>query len=128
MRVGKRIYYDVVTGTVIQETSERQGSVTNTTIEYDITIFKTLFERMRNTFDVLELEYGQYAQDFSDCFDYRVNIETKTLEFNYDKPKETEEVDLNYITPLSEQILLNTDYLLDLDFRLAIVELGIQQN
>jgi len=32
---------------------------------------------------VLEPEYGQYAQDFAESNGYRVNPETKKLEFSY---------------------------------------------
>lgn len=102
-RTGRRIYYDVITGDLITDTGEKYGSVKITTIEQDILSFKSLSERNRETFDVLELPYGAYAQDFATCNGYRVNPETKGLEFIYPDPNEPEAEPV-YQKPLSEQI------------------------
>lgn len=103
MKIGRRIYYDTTTGNVIIDTGERQGSVAPTTIDQDTTTFTPLSERNRDSFDVLELEYGQYAQDFAECNGYRVNPETKELEFSYPDPNEPEAPPV-YEKPLSEQL------------------------
>ena len=103
-RIGRRIYYDLVTGNVIQDTGERRGSVIATTIESEIATFTALTERNRDTFGVIELEYGQYTQDFAECHGYRVNPETKELEFSYPDPNEEEPQEPVYQKPLSEQV------------------------
>ena len=104
MQIGRRIYYDLSTGNLIIDTGERQGFVSNTTIEQDIQVFKALSERSRDTFDYLQLEYGQYPQDFAECNGYRVNPETKELEFSYPDPNEEEPLEPVYQKSLSEEI------------------------
>lgn len=103
MMVARKLYYDKRTGEIISDTGERQGSVAATTTEQDIQAFSALSERNRDTFDVLELEYGQYAQDFAEASSYRVNPEIKELEFSYPDPNEPE-VEQPYQPPLSEQV------------------------
>lgn len=103
MEIGRKIYYDLETGNLLVDTGERQGAVVSTTVEQDIAVFKTLNERNRETFDVIELEYGQYAQDFAECNGFRVNVETKTLEFSYPDPNEPN-IEQPYQAPLSEQV------------------------
>lgn len=103
MNIGRRIYYDSVIGSAIVDTGERQGAVTHTTVEQDILVYTALSERNRDTFDVLELPYGAYAQDFTECNGYRVNPETKTLEFSYPDPNNPE-APKAFIKPLTEQI------------------------
>ena len=103
MEIGRRIYYDKETGNPLVNTGERKGYVKETTVEQDIKNYKVLSERNRNTFDYTELEYGQYAQDFAESNGFRVNPETKELEFSYPDPNEPE-VEQPYQEPLSEQI------------------------
>lgn len=124
MQIGRRIFYDTMTGNVILDTGEKQGSVIKTTINQDIGTYSTLAERVRETFDFIELEYGQYSQDFSACNGYRVEPTTKTLEFSYPDPDVPVEEPV-YQKPLSETVSENMDYLVDVDFRLSMVELGL---
>lgn len=103
MNVGRKIFYDNTTGNVIFDTGERRGSVIPTTAEQDIAVYTILSERNRETFDCVELDYGQYAQDFAECIGYRINTDTKEVEFSY--PDGTEEtVEPVYREPLSEQV------------------------
>ena len=124
MKVGRRIYYDISTGNVILDTGERQGSVVPTTVEKDFQSYSALTERIRDTVGVLDLEYGQYAQDFAESNGYRVNPETKELEFSYPDPNKPE-APQPFQRPLSEIVNEQMDYLLDVDFRLSMVELGL---
>lgn len=103
MKIGRRIYYVKTSGDVIVDTGERQGSVIPTTIDQDIATYKALSERNRDTFDYIELEYGQYAQDFAESNGYRVNPETKELEFSYPDPSEPE-TPQEYRKPLSQEV------------------------
>ena len=104
MQIGRRVYFDVITGNVIADTGERQGNVIPTTIEQDVAVYTVLSERNRDTFDVLELEFGQYAQDFAECNGYRVNPDTKQIEFSYPDPNEIEPSEPVYQAPLSEEV------------------------
>ncbi len=104
MQIGRRIYYDKFTGEVLVDTGEREGDVIETTVEQDILTFKTLTERNIESFDSVQLEYGQHSQDFRECNGYRVNPETKELEFSYPDVGETEPQEPVYRKPLSEEV------------------------
>lgn len=80
------------------------GHVVPTTAERDIEVFRQLSERNRNTFDYIELEYGQYREDFLHATSYRVNPKTKELVFSYDKIEEDEEMEPIYQEPLTEKV------------------------
>lgn len=103
MNIGSKIYYELPSGNPILKTFEYAGVVVSSTVDEDIASHKLLSERNRDSFDVIELEYGQYAQDFAECNGYRVNPETKELEFSYPDPNEPEQPPV-YQKPLSEQI------------------------
>ncbi|USK71776.1 hypothetical protein [Peribacillus asahii] len=103
MNVGRMIFYDKVTGEKIVDTGEWENARIKKTVDEQIDTFKELSERNRETFDVLELAFGERAQDFAECNGYHVNVETKTLEFSYPDPNEppTEPV---YQKPLSIEL------------------------
>ena len=103
MEIGRKIFYEKETGNVILDTGERKGSVIPTTVEQDIGSYSVLSERNRETFDVLELEYGQLSQDFGESNGYRVNMETKELEFSYRDNNEPE-APLVFRKPLSVEV------------------------
>lgn len=131
MRIGRRIYFDISTGNGLVDTGERRGSVRPTIVEQDIAAYSALSERNRDTFDYIELEFGQYGQDFMESNGYRVNPETKTLEFSYPDPNEPE-VEQPYQAPLSEEVIAlkatNEDlsnYVLEMDMRLVMIEMGM---
>lgn len=102
-KIGRKLYFDIETGEVILDTGEKMGSVVATTVEKDIETYKALSERNRETFDVIELPYGFYNADFTACNSYRVNPETKELEFSYLDPNEPE-VEQPYRAPLSVEV------------------------
>jgi hypothetical protein len=101
-QIGRKIFYDKFTGNVITDTGERQGAVRDTTIEQDIATYKVLSERNRDTIEVLLLPFGARKQDFAECNGYRVNPETRELEFSY--PSESEQPEIVYQKPMSEEI------------------------
>lgn len=123
-QIGRRIYFDKESGNILVNTGEHIGILQESTFERDIEVYKELSEKNRDTFDVIELEFGQYAKDFAECIDYRVNPETKQLEFSYPDPNNPEAPQV-FRKPLSEAVNANTDYLVDVDYRLTILELGI---
>lgn len=103
MRIGSKIYFDKLTGNKILKTNELNEGGLQTTVDYDISVFTSLSERNRETFDVLELPFGAYAQDFAESNGYRVNVATKTLEFSYPDPN-TPEASPVFQRPLTEEI------------------------
>lgn len=98
----RRVFYDKTTGECIQEVGRSEGMIIPT-VEQDIATYTDLSIRNRDTFDVLELPFGAYSQDFTECIGYRVNVETKALEFSYPDPNEPG-VEQPYQAPLSEQV------------------------
>lgn len=127
MNIGRKIYYDKITGSVLVNTGEHSGNVRETTTEEDSRMYKTLSERNPETVGMIQLEYGQYAQDFAECNGYRVNIELlatlpegeahKALEFSYPDPNlPPEEQEITYKKPLSEEVA---------DLKQSIAELTI---
>lgn len=103
-KIGARVYYDIFNGEIIYIAGERSGHVIPTTIDDDIRTFKDLSERNRDTFDYIELEYGQYREDFLHATSYRVNPKTKELVFSYDENEEEEETEPIYQEPLTEKV------------------------
>lgn len=107
MQIGRRIYFDTTTGNIIQDTGERYGDVIETSQEQDFAAYCTLTERVPETVGMLQLEYGQYRQDFMECSGYRVDIsgDEPKLVFSYldgtEKPEEPV-----YQPPLSEQVMI----------------------
>lgn len=86
MKTPLRIYFDSQNGQVIQMTGNfDDGSLqVNGTVDEEIPKYHALSERNRETFDVLELPFGAYQNEFETATSYRVNPTTKELEFNYD--------------------------------------------
>ncbi|WP_162985607.1 hypothetical protein [Virgibacillus halodenitrificans] len=124
MKIGSRIYFERESGNILIIRGERQGPyVKQTSITQDIETYKALSERNRDTFDYIELEYGQYAQDFAESNGYRVNPTTRKLEFSYPDPNAPEEPQ-PYQAPLSEEVkqLKNED----LNNKEAIADLYVQ--
>ncbi|MNF04023.1 hypothetical protein D3C80_2034490 [compost metagenome] len=59
---------------------------------------------MPESVGLLELEYRQHAQDFLSATGYRVNLETKELEFSYNPINVDDPAEPVYQRPLTEQI------------------------
>lgn len=59
------------------------GNVIETTKEQDFASYTKLFDYNPDTVSMVQLNYGQYAEDFPMANGYRVNLETLNLEFSY---------------------------------------------
>ncbi|WP_058303456.1 hypothetical protein [Gorillibacterium timonense] len=92
MQIGRRIYYDKTTGNIIQDTSERSGDVIETSIEQDFTTYASLVERVPETVGLIQMEYGQYMQDFIEGKLDRIDLETLELLFSYPDPDQPGEL------------------------------------
>lgn len=89
VKIGSRIFYDLATGNIIQVNGERQGeggTVTDTTIEQDFAAYVSLAERVPATVGYIQLEYGQYAQEFMSGNNYHVDIATQIVIFDTTPP------------------------------------------
>lgn len=100
MQIGRRIYYDNTTGNVIYDSGEVSGDVRRVSVEDEVKYIKALRDRVRESFDYIELEYGEFSQDFAECTSYKVDVESKEVLFNYEKV-EREPV---YKAPLSVEV------------------------
>lgn len=120
MKIGRRIYYDLQTGNAIQDTGERAGDVVETTRDQDFAAYAALAERVPDTVGMLELEFGQYAQDFATCNGYRVDIsgEAPTLVFSYPDPANPAPEPV-YQKPLSVQVAEQQQAIDDLTLAIA---------
>lgn len=106
MEIGRRIYFDKLTGLPLADTGERSGAVRATTVEEDIIAYKVLSERNRGSFDYVELEYGEYFDNFIECSSYYVDVNTKELTFLYKN-------DTTFTPPpptIEEQVLAELHY------------------
>ena len=81
--IGKRIYYLKVDGRVILDTGEAEGWVNPTTTEDDWRIYSELSKYNKSEVDFIELQFGEFKTEFAECTSYRVNVDTKQLEFDY---------------------------------------------
>ena len=81
--LGKRIYFLKVDGRVILDTGEAEGWVNPTTTEQDWEIYTELSKYNKSEVDFIELQFGEFKTEFAECTSYRVNVETKQLEFDY---------------------------------------------
>ncbi|MEC1377368.1 hypothetical protein P9D39_24385 [Heyndrickxia oleronia] len=83
--LGRRLYYNIITGVILYDTGERMGeNIVDSTIEDDFKYSLELRNQNRDIVDYLQLEPGQYNEEFSEAVTYRVNPETKELEFGYE--------------------------------------------
>lgn len=130
MKIGRKIYFEKTTGNIIQDTGEMQGNVYETTREEDFTTYKALIERVPGTVGVIKLEYGQYQQDFERCNGYRINPDTKMIEFSYPDPNLPPEEPQKpiYQVPLSEQIKTLETALLEMSAISALQEQKSKEN
>lgn len=79
MKIGRRIYYDLVTGIILQDMGEREGSVYVTTNAEDFLVYSSLQGRSLTDTDYLELGFGERSAEFLNLGSYHIDIPTKTL-------------------------------------------------
>jgi hypothetical protein len=73
VNIGRKIYYELTTGNVILDTGERQGDVVETTEDQDWQMYAALQPYQRSAVGVLQLEFGQYAENFAK-YPYHVDV------------------------------------------------------
>jgi len=119
--IGRRLYYEKLTGNPILDTGERTGDVVQTTIVQDFETYAELAKRVPETVGVIELDYGQYAEDFAACNGWRVDLsgEEPVILFSYPDPNESD-VQPVYRPPLSVAVS-------NLEAENALLALGLAQ-
>lgn len=91
IQVGRMIFYDKGTGQVLVTTPSQEGSSVYENPEDLIPLYPELKGRERSSFDVIQLEYGQYDEDFSSAIKWEVDRSTLSLVFRYHDPNNPEE-------------------------------------
>ncbi|WP_342505859.1 hypothetical protein [Sporosarcina sp. FSL K6-2383] len=103
MELGRCLFYDIATGSVIIDTGEWSDAVRKKTIDEHVSTYSALSERNRDSFDAIELEYGEYRQDFAEMTGVKVDVDTGTLLFSYPDPNEPE-TEPEFRPPLSIEV------------------------
>ena len=80
---GSRVYYLKTNGNVVFKTGQAEGWVTEITPEQDWEIYEELKKYTKESLDFIQLKYNEYSTEFAECTSYRVNVDTKQLEFDY---------------------------------------------
>ncbi|WGV59387.1 DUF4376 domain-containing protein [Brevibacillus brevis] len=78
LQIGRKIYFDKLTGNVLVDTGERMGAVVETTMEQDFQTFAALSKRVPETVGLLQLEYGQDSDKFSQYL-YHIDPKSQTI-------------------------------------------------
>lgn len=88
---GSRVYYLKENGNVVFKTGQAEGWVIEIKPEQDWEIYTELQKYTKESLDFIQLQYDEFKTEFAECTSYRVNIETKKLEFEYgEKPNPPE--------------------------------------
>lgn len=120
MQIGRKIYYEIATGNIILDTGDRNGDVVEMTLEQDFAAYAALAERVPDTVGMMQLEYGQYSQDFAECIGYRVDVSgaVPAIVFSYPDPAYPNPEPV-YQKPLSVQVAEQQQALDDLTLAIA---------
>lgn len=123
MQIGRKIYYDKFTGNVLVDTGEMKGSVKNTTIDEDFQRYKELQGLIKENVGVIQLEYGQYKEEFKNCTSYSIDTTTEQIIFDYSPVEENPTIE-----DINRQVVakIRTRYSIDDEFQMQ--RLGLQDN
>lgn len=101
--IPRKIYYMKATGQFIYDTGQSMGTNTReTTIDEDFEIYVELSNYNKDAVGCIQLEIDQYKEEFDTSISFRVNLETKELEFSYREDEITNEP--VYEKPLTVQL------------------------
>ena len=128
---GSRVYYLKENGNVVFKTGQAEGWVTEITPEQDWEFYAELQKYTKESLDFIQLQYDEFKTEFAECTSYRVNIETKKLEFEYGEKPNPPEVPQ---TPTLHERMetqekankAQDDLILDNAYRVALLELNAQ--
>ena len=89
---GSRVYYLKENGNVVFKTGQAEGWVIEITPEQDWEIYAELKKYTKESLDYIQLQYDEFKTEFAECTSYRVNVDTKQLEFDYTPKPEPPDV------------------------------------
>ncbi|MNW49254.1 hypothetical protein D3C74_266650 [compost metagenome] len=121
MQIGRKIYYDTLTGEVLIDVGEHSGFVRETTKDEDFSAYAVLAERVPESVGLIQLEYGAYALEFRTCNGYKVNTETLELEFSYPDPSAPQEQPLNEVDIVAAQLIKLELLLMDIKKQVSVL-------
>lgn len=122
MVLGRRIYYFKSSGEVILDSGEKIGNIKYISPEEEVKIFKVFDGINANSYDYLELDFGQHSKEFLEASSYSVDTKNKKILFDFSEVEYPENISED---SLAQKVADNTDYLIELDFRLLMIELNL---
>ena len=81
MEVGRKIYYNKVTGDIIWDKGEMQDGVRETTFEEDKEYFP--LDILEEEIDFIQLQFGELRQEFKTYKSCKVDVTSKTMIFEF---------------------------------------------
>ena len=105
-QIGRKIYYEKTNGIILWDCGEKAGDVIETTLEQDTQFMPVLTLIDPEQLGRLQLEYGQFKDEFSRCRCYKVNPETETLEFILTPKEEIPLTPEQQISKLQDDLLI----------------------
>lgn len=121
MNVGKRLFYDTSTGSIIVNTGDRSGDIRKTTPQEDIRVYKELADRVEGTYSWMDFTYEAHKEEESlGGVIIRIDLETKKPVFKYPDPSgnlppiETTKNPFDMIRELQSKVDLQDAYLAEL--------------
>ncbi|MEO2212132.1 hypothetical protein ABGV40_14915 [Paenibacillus amylolyticus] len=80
MNIGRKIYWDSITGGIVVERKEMSGDVRESTVEEDFLIFVKLSERNPDSLLGILLDPGKYEHDFALCESFQIKESSVAIE------------------------------------------------
>lgn len=118
---GKRIYYDETTGNVLLITNEMKGEgIQQLTPAEEHEIYNALSGRVTGSYSFIQLEYGEYAKEFTDGLPTHYDVQSELLTWTWHDSQTVEER-----KTLEQEVDRLSLELADRDARLADVELAL---
>lgn len=120
-KLGRRIYYLVSNGTLVLDTGEYAGydKTKRTTKEEDFLIYPELSKYVFNEIEHIDLSFGEFSEEFTTCLSFRVNPQTKKLEFAYQSRDVFEKPLVEQLKELKKERQLDQQRILDLELMLS---------
>lgn len=85
IQFGRRIYYLVFDGSIILDTGEYSGwgYERKPSVDEDFANYEELSNYQQSEIGHIDLEFGQFSEEFVTCFNYRIDPITTQLQFAY---------------------------------------------
>lgn len=115
MQVKSKVYYDNLTGVVLEITPECEGGVPTFTKGQDMERLDQLKGRNANDIDFIELEFGTMSSILNMSKSCHIDVATRQLKVEYLTQAEIDEINSNIPVSEAEQLEIdNANLLLEL--------------